>query len=78
MKLRAFRGPVNGFHGVPGGQGLGDQNCAASKRRMVPSKVSTLSDTGPDGLYEFQSNFFGTNGQNLLLLTRNNELNPKA
>ena len=36
---------------------------------------STVSDMGPDGLYDLQSNSFGTNGQSLLVLTRNNELN---
>jgi len=43
--------------------------------QKMDCRKPTLSDMGPDGLYGFQSNSFGTNGQNLLLLTRNNELN---
>jgi len=33
----------------------------------------TLRDMGPDGLYDLQSNSFGTNGQSLLVLTHDNE-----
>jgi len=66
---------------VPGGAETGLHAGGLTFDRLSPPPIAAKnppSAMGPDGLDDSQSNSFGTNGQSLLVLTRNSELNHEA